>query len=75
MAQAEFGLLEPARERAIVAGELLGIDEHAEALVETERGGRGIALLGEVGVGNRAEPETCGVGRRSVQSACGSSCW
>jgi hypothetical protein len=28
VAHAEFGLLEPPRERAIVAGELLGIDEH-----------------------------------------------
>ena len=45
VAQSELGLLEPARERAILAGELLGIDEHAQALVETERGARGIALL------------------------------
>ena len=29
VAQSEFGLLEPTRERAILAGELLGIDEHA----------------------------------------------
>jgi hypothetical protein len=54
----EFRLLEPARQRTIVAGELLGVDQHAEALVETERRGRGIALLREVGVGDRAESET-----------------
>jgi hypothetical protein len=56
VAQAEFGVLEPARERAILSRELLGIDEYAQALVATEGRDRGIALLREVGVGNRAEP-------------------
>ena len=57
LTQSEFGFLEPACERAILAGELLGIDEHTQALVETERRARGIALLGEVGISNRVEPE------------------
>lgn len=56
LAQAEFGFLEPPRERAMLSRELLGIDEHAQTLVETERRDGGVALLREVGVGNRAEP-------------------
>src|SRR5207247_2825447 len=31
VAQSEFGLLEPARQGAIVAGELLGVDDHTHA--------------------------------------------
>ena len=56
LTQAEFGFLEPTRERAILSRELLRIDEHAQPLVETERRDRGVALLREIGVGNRAEP-------------------
>jgi hypothetical protein len=73
--QFEFGFLEPAAQRAILARELLGIDEDAEALIETERRGRGIALLRR----DRRRPwlragDDEGV-RSFVQSACGSSCW
>src|SRR5438067_5039525 len=34
VAHTEFGLFEPPRQRAILASELFGIDEDAEALVE-----------------------------------------
>ena len=36
LAEAELGLSQPAREAAVVAEELLGVDEHGEALVEAE---------------------------------------
>jgi hypothetical protein len=61
-------LLEPtARERAIVPGKLLDIEERVEALVSTERRSRGIALLGQVGVGI-APSGARGVGQWSVPS-------
>ena len=40
-----------ARERAVVAKEVFGIDEHAEALVETETGERRVLLVREIRVG------------------------
>ena len=45
----EFGFFEASAQGPILARELLGVDEHAEAFVETQRRGGRIALLGEVG--------------------------
>jgi len=53
--EAQFRLFEATPERAPIAGELLGVDEHAEAFVETEGGRGGIALLREIGIANRAD--------------------
>ena len=53
----QLRFFEPALQRPILTREVLGIDEHAEALIEAEGRDRRIALLGEVDVGHRAEPE------------------
>lgn len=50
-------LLHAARQRAIVPKEVLGIDEHAEALVKAEALDGGIVLLREIGIGERAEAQ------------------
>ena len=54
---AEAGVLEQPCESAIVAGEVLGIHEHGEALVETEVLRLGIFLLDEPSIGHRCETE------------------
>ena len=54
---AQLGLFQPAGQRAIVAKEMLGIDEHAEALVETERGGGRVLVLGQIRVGHRPQAQ------------------
>jgi hypothetical protein len=67
----EFGLLQAARERPVVAKQVLGIDEHAEALVKSERRPRRVLLLREIGVGHGAEaqvPEAVGRGGDHVDS-------
>jgi hypothetical protein len=43
------------RQLAVVAQELLGIDDHRQALIEAERSELGVVALGEVGVGHGAE--------------------
>src|SRR5262249_3944683 len=53
--QTQLRFFEATGERAVLARELLCIDEHAEPLIETERRDGGVALLREVGVGDRAE--------------------
>ena len=53
----ELRFFEPAGELAIVPREVLGLDEQADALVETERPDRRVLELRAVGVGHRAEME------------------
>ncbi len=50
----QLGLLQPPRQRAIVAKQLLGVDEHAESLVKGEGRHRGILVLRHVGIGHGA---------------------
>ena len=54
---AQLRLLQSPRQRAIVAKELLGVDEHAEALVEGEGRHRRILVLRDVGVGHGAQAQ------------------
>ena len=63
----QLRLLQAARERAVVAIQVLGIDEHAEALVEAEGRQRRVLVLREIGVGHGAEAQVAQPveGRRS----------
>lgn len=54
---AELRFLESSRQRAVVAEELLGVDEHAEALVKGEARGRRVVMPRDVGVGHGAEAQ------------------
>src|ERR1700704_6019289 len=53
----ELGLLESTGEFAIVAREMLGLDEEPDAFVEAERPDRRVLELRPVGVSHRAEME------------------
>jgi hypothetical protein len=44
-------------ELAIVAREVLGVDEHPDAFVEAERADRWVLQLRAIGVGHRTESE------------------
>ena len=71
----ELRFLEAASQRPILTGQLLGIDEHPEALVETERRGGGIALLGEVGLGHRGQAQVVESVDGLFSQHAVSSCW
>ena len=53
----QLGLLEGAGDALVVAGEPLGVDEQAEALVEAEARQLGVLLLLGPGVGHGVELE------------------
>jgi hypothetical protein len=55
--QLQLGLLEGTGDALVVAGEPLGIDEQAEALVEAQARQRGVLLLLGPGVGHGVELE------------------
>ena len=57
MGHAQLGLLQATGELAIVAREVLGVDEQADAFVEAERPDRRVLQLRPIGVGHRAETE------------------
>jgi hypothetical protein len=57
LGQAELGLLQAAGEFAIVAREVLGLDEQADAFVKAQRAHRGVLELRAIRVGHRAEME------------------
>jgi hypothetical protein len=54
---AQLGLLQTTAEFAIVAREVLGVDEQADPFVEAECPDRRVLQLRAIGVGHRAEPE------------------
>src|SRR5437867_13244450 len=57
LAQAELRLAQRVGEATVLAGEPFGLDQEAEALVEGDRGERGILLLREPGGGEGVEPQ------------------
>ena len=57
--QLELGFLQGAGDALVVAGQPLGVDEQAEALIEGQRGGGGVLLL--VGPGLRHSRQLEGV--------------
>ena len=57
LGNAQLGLGQATGELPIVARQVLGINEHPDTLVETERADRGVLQLPAVGVGHGAETQ------------------